>query len=93
MSIPVKVRIPSPLRKLTQNQTVVESQGSDIEAIFEDLEKKYPGIRERLCNETGQVRRFINIFVDGEDIRSKNGIKTQVNVNSEISIIPAIAGG
>lgn len=89
----VKVRIPAPLRKITNNQTVVESEGETIEEVIESLEKKFPGLKERVCDETGQIRRFINIFVDGEDIRFKEGIKTQLKQNSEVSIIPAIAGG
>ena len=88
-----KVRIPAPLRKLTKDQSVVESSGGTIEEILSDLEKKYPGIRERICDETGQIRRFINIFLNGEDIRFKEGIKTKIGNDSEISIIPAIAGG
>ena len=89
----VKVRIPAPLRKLTKDLATVESNATTIEAVLADLEKNYPGIKERLCDETGQVRRFINIFVNGEDIRFKDGIKTTIDANAEISIIPAIAGG
>ena len=88
-----KIRIPAPLRKLTKDQAVVESGGQTIQDILADLEKNYPGIAERICDETGQVRRFINIFVNGEDIRFKDGIKTKVGENAEVSIIPAIAGG
>ena len=88
-----KVRIPAPLRKLTKDLSVVESKGSTIEEVLGDLEKNYPGIKERICDETGQVRRFINIFLNGEDIRFKEGAKTKVSGDSEISIIPAIAGG
>lgn len=88
-----KIRIPAPLRKLTHDLSVVESSGTTIQEILLDLEKNYPGIQERICDETGQVRRFINIFVNGEDIRFKDGIKTKVEENSEVSIIPAIAGG
>ena len=88
-----KVRIPAPLRKLTKDQAVVETNGITIEDILSDLEKNYPGIKERICDETGQVRRFINIFVNGEDIRFKEGTKTKVAGGAEVSIIPAIAGG
>ncbi|MBI2916334.1 MAG: MoaD family protein [Elusimicrobia bacterium] len=88
-----KVRIPAPLRKLTKDQSVVELNGATIQDVLNDLEKNYPGIMERICDETGQVRRFINIFVNGEDIRFKEGVKTQISKDSEISIIPAIAGG
>ena len=88
-----KVRIPAPLRKLTKDQAVVETSGGTIEEVLSNLEKKYPGIRERICDETGQIRRFINIFLNGEDIRFKEGAKTKVSGEAEISIIPAIAGG
>lgn len=88
-----KVRIPAPLRKLTKDQAVVETNGSNVDEILAELEKNYPGIKERICDETGQVRRFINIFLNGEDIRFKEGTKTKVSGESEISIIPAIAGG
>ena len=88
-----KVRIPAPLRKLTKEQPVVDVQGKNVEEILANLEKQYPGIRERICDENGQIRRFINVFVNGEDIRFKEGAKTTVNEGAEISIIPAIAGG
>ena len=91
--MPAKVRIPAPLRKLTKDQAVVDSKGATVEEILADLEKNYPGIKERICDETGQVRRFINIFLNGEDIRFKEGSKTKVAGDAEISIIPAIAGG
>jgi len=74
----VKVRIPAPLRKLTQEQPVVDIQGKTIEEILANLEKNYPGIKERICDENGQIRRFINVFVNGEDIRFKDGAKTSV---------------
>ena len=86
-------RIPAPLRKLTKDQAVVESNGVTIEEVLADLEKNYPGIKERICDETGQVRRFINIFVNGEDIRFKEGTRTKIASEAEVSIIPAIAGG
>jgi len=89
----VKVRIPAPLRKLTKEQAVVDCQGATVEAVLADLEKNYPGMKERICDENGQIRRFINIFVNQEDIRFKEGAKTAVPDNAEISIIPAIAGG
>ena len=87
------MRIPAPLRKLTKDQAVVDSNGHTIQEILSELEKNYPGIKERICDETGQVRRFINIFVNGEDIRFKEGIQTKVGSDAEVSIIPAIAGG
>ena len=74
----VKVRIPAPLRRLTKDQAVVEVEGATIEQIIAGLEKGFPGLKERLCDETGQIRRFINVFVNGEDIRFKDGAKTAV---------------
>jgi sulfur-carrier protein len=88
-----KVRIPAPLRKLTKEQPVVECQGNTVDEVLADLEKQCPGIKERICDENGQIRRFINIFVNGEDIRFKEGAKTVIADGAEISIIPAIAGG
>jgi molybdopterin synthase sulfur carrier subunit len=89
----VKVRIPAPLRRLTKDQAVVEVEGATIEQVIAGLEKGFPGLKERLCDETGQIRRFINVFVNGEDIRFKDGSKTAVAAGAEVSIIPAIAGG
>ena len=91
--MPAKVRIPAPLRKLTKEQPVVEIQGQTVEELLVNLEKNYPGMKERICDENGQIRRFINVFVNGEDIRFKEGAKTQVADGAEVSIIPAIAGG
>jgi molybdopterin synthase sulfur carrier subunit len=85
----VKVRIPSPLLKLTNNQGEVSAEGSNVKEIFEYLEKNYPGIKERVYDEEGQLRRFIN----EEDIRFVDGESSSVKDGDEISIIPAIAGG
>lgn len=89
----VKVRIPVPLQKLTRNQGMVECEGKDIKDLIENLEKIYPGIKERLCDEKGNLRRFINFFVNGQDIRFLDGEKTKLKDGDEVSIIPAIAGG
>lgn len=88
-----KVRIPAPLRKLTQDKAVVEVEGATIKELLAGLEKNYPGLKERICDESGQIRRFVNIFVNGEDIRFKEGADTKIDAGSEVSIIPAIAGG
>lgn len=88
-----KVRIPAPLRKLTQDKAVVDAQGQTVQDILADLEKNYPGLKERICDESGQIRRFVNVFVNGEDIRFKEGPKTAIAEGAEVSIIPAIAGG
>ncbi len=89
----VKVRIPPPLFKLTRGEAVVDSDGDDIGQLINNLDKKYKGIKERICEENGQIKRFVNIFVNEEDIRFLKGIKTELNDGDEISIIPAIAGG
>ena len=91
--MPAKIRIPAPLRKLTNDQAVVEVQGKTVQELLADLEKNYPGLKERICDESGQIRRFVNIFVNGEDIRFKDGPNTAVAEGAEVSIIPAIAGG
>ena len=88
-----KVRIPAPLRKLTKDLAVVEADGADVLALLSSLDKSYPGLKERVCDESGQIRRFINVFVNGEDIRFKDGPKTKVAAGAEVSIVPAIAGG
>ena len=91
--MPAKVRIPAPLRKLTKDQAVVEVDGKTIQDLLNSLEKNYPGLKERICDESGQIRRFVNVFINGEDIRFKDGPKTVVGEGAEVSIIPAIAGG
>ncbi len=91
--MPAKVRIPAPLRKLTNDQAVVEVAGGTIQELLGSLEKQYPGLKDRICDESGQIRRFVNIFVNGEDIRFKQGPATAVGEGAEVSIIPAIAGG
>ena len=87
------VRIPTPLRKLTQGKEEVAAAGNTVGDLIADLEKHYPGIKERLCDERGQVRRFVNIFQNEEDIRFLQNLDTPVKETDEISIVPAIAGG
>ncbi len=89
----VKVKIPSPLQKLTQSQAEVEAQGATVSELIDDLERSYPGIKERICDEQGKVRRFINIYVNEEDVRFLDGDGTKLKEGDEVSIIPAIAGG
>lgn len=89
----IKVRIPTPLQKFTKDKVEVEAQGKDIQALLEDMEKSFPGIKERLCDEKGKLRRFINIYVNEEDIRFLQMDKTPLKDGDEVSIIPAIAGG
>ena len=89
----IKVRIPTPLMKLTDNQSEVSAEGATISDIINNLESQFNGIRDRICEESGSPRRFINIYVNEEDIRFLEGEKTAVKDGDEISIIPAIAGG
>ena len=89
----IKVRIPTPLMKLTDNQSEVSAEGETISDIINNLESQFDGIRDRICEESGSPRRFINIYINEEDIRFLEGEKTAVKDGDEISIIPAIAGG
>ncbi|HWP22880.1 MAG TPA: ubiquitin-like small modifier protein 1 [Candidatus Binatia bacterium] len=89
----VRVRVPTPLRKYTQGADEVSAQGNTVKAIVEDLEKSYPGIKERICDETGKVRRFVNVYVNGDDIRFLQNLDTALKEGDSISIVPAIAGG
>jgi len=87
------VRIPTPLRKLTNELEVVSAAGGTVGEVLGNLEKAFPGIRERICDEQGNVRRFVNIFVNDEDIRFLSDLTTPVKETDEVSIVPAIAGG
>lgn len=89
----VKVLIPTPLQKLTANQAVVECEGTTIQELLESLETNCPGIKARLCDDSGELRRFVNFYVNSEDIRFLEGSKTALSDGDEVSIIPAIAGG
>jgi sulfur-carrier protein len=85
-------RIPAPLRTLTGGKDAVPAAGSTLGEIIEDMEKKHPGIRDRLLDDKG-VRRFVNIYVGEEDTRFQGGLKAPVKEGDEITIVPAIAGG
>lgn len=87
------VRIPTPLRKLTNELEVVEAGGATISEVIASLDAAFPGLKERICDDAGQVRRFVNIFVNDEDIRFLEENATPVKPTDEISIVPAIAGG
>jgi sulfur-carrier protein len=91
--MPKKVRIPTPLRKLTNNEELVEVNAATIGAAIEELQARFPGIAERLVDEKGEVRRFVNVYVNEEDIRFLQNRTTPLKDGDEISIIPAIAGG
>ena len=89
----VKVRIPTPLRKLTNGLDEVSVNGATVSAVLEDLERQYPGIKERICEGDGKLRKFVNLYLNDEDIRFKENLSTAVKESDELSIVPAIAGG
>jgi molybdopterin synthase sulfur carrier subunit len=91
--MPVRVLIPTPLQRLTHNQGEVMAEGSDIRELISQLENQFPGVKSRLCDEHGALRRFVNIYINDEDIRFLKGEATPLKDGDEVSIVPAIAGG
>ena len=90
----VTVKIPTPLRSLTGEVGTVTADGtSTLQELVEHLETSYPGMRERLCEADGQLRRFVNVFVNGEDVRFLQGLESALSEGDEVSIVPAVAGG
>ena len=87
------VRIPTPLRRLTQGEAEVKADGATVAELIEDLEKNYEGLKTRICDDSGAVRRFVNIYVNDEDIRFLENVETALKEDDIVSIIPAIAGG
>ena len=88
-----QVLIPTPLRKLTNDLAEVSAAGATVAEVCSNLEKAFPGIKERMFDESGEIRRFILVHVNGEDIRFLDGLKTPVSDKDEVSITPALAGG
>lgn len=89
----IKVRIPTPLQKLTKDKDVVECSATNVKDLVDSLDKAYPGLKGRICDENGKIRRFLNIYVNDEDIRFLKMDQTPLKDGDEVSIIPAIAGG
>jgi molybdopterin synthase sulfur carrier subunit len=89
----VRIRIPTPLRRFTANKETVEVSAANVKGAIDALEAAHPGIKERLCDESGALRRFVNIYYKDEDIRFLDNIETAIDDGSELSIVPAIAGG
>ena len=89
----VMVRIPTPLRRMTNGLDKLEMNESTLSNMIDELETNYPGFRERLIDENGDLRYFVNIYVNGEDVRFLDGLDTQTSSGDEISIVPAVAGG
>src|SRR5262249_17279797 len=91
--MPVTVRIPTPLRQVTKGNAEVQTKAGTVDDVVADLERQFPGLRERLVDDSGELRRFINIYVNEEDIRFMDGRKTTLKDGDAVSIVPAIAGG
>ncbi|MEX1317370.1 MAG: MoaD/ThiS family protein [Synechococcaceae cyanobacterium] len=89
----VQVLIPTPLQKFTNNEPSVELEATSVAALVEALESRFPGIRARLCDDSGKLRRFLNIYVNSEDIRFLDNETTALSDGDEVSIVPAVAGG
>ena len=92
-TMPIRVRVPTPLRRFTAGIDEVPAAGDSVRAVLEDLERRHPGIRERLLDEKGDLRRFVNIYLNGDDIRFLDQLNSKVKDGDDISIVPAIAGG
>jgi len=89
----LKVVIPAPLRKYTGGAEIVEVDAGNVEEVIERLETRFPGIRNSVCDASGGLRRFINIYVDGEDVRFLENLRTTTRDGAEVTIVPAISGG
>jgi molybdopterin synthase sulfur carrier subunit len=93
MTMGVQVRIPTPLRRITQGERVVQVDGANLAQALEALDRRYPGIRAKILDDRGQVLEFVNIFVNEQDIRFLSGLDTPLAEGAEVSIVPAMAGG
>jgi molybdopterin synthase sulfur carrier subunit len=91
--MPVLVRIPTPLRSLTKGSAEVQAKGETVADLVDSLEGQFPGLRERIMDEAGELRRFINVYVNEEDVRFLEGKETALKEGDHVSIVPAIAGG
>ena len=89
----IVVRIPTPLRRLTNGQDKVDVEGDNLGGVIDAMNEQYPGIRERICDDQGQLRNFVNVYVNGEDVRFLQGMETPTTAGDEVSVVPAVAGG
>ena len=89
----ITVRIPAPLRKVTNDKDRVEVEAENLTDMVDAMEEQFPGIKERLLDEFGELRHFVNIYVNGEDVQFLDGLETAIGASDEISIVPAVAGG
>jgi sulfur-carrier protein len=88
-----RVKIPTQLRTLTGDEPEVEASGNTVREVVDDLEVRFPGMKQRLVDDSGKLRRFVNVYLDEEDVRFMSGIETEVPTGARLSIIPAVAGG
>ena len=91
--MPNQVRIPTPLRRLTDQQSTVTAEGTTVAELIDSLDASFPGMKARLCDDDGELRHFVNIYVNSEDVRYMDGIGTALSDGDEVSIVPAVAGG
>jgi molybdopterin synthase sulfur carrier subunit len=91
--MPVRVRVPTPLRRFTAGNGEVAAAGASIKEVINDLESRHPGMRDRLLDDKGEIRRFVNIYLNGDDVRFLDQLNSAVKDGDDISIVPAIAGG
>lgn len=89
----VTIRIPTPLRKFTEGKSEVDVEGGTVREIFADVENRHGGLQAKIFDDSGEIRRFINVFVNGENVRHSQGLDTPVQDGDEVSVVPAIAGG
>jgi molybdopterin synthase sulfur carrier subunit len=89
----IQIRVPTPLRKFTAGAEAVTAEGTTVGALVDDIERRHPGIKEKICDDAGKVRRFVNIYINGDDIRFLSNLDSPVKDGDEVSIVPAIAGG
>ncbi len=89
----IVVRIPTPLRRLTNGLDKVDVDGDSLGGVIDAMNEQYPGIRERICDDQGQLRNFVNVYVNGEDVRFLQGLETATTDGDEVSVVPAVAGG
>ncbi len=89
----IVVRIPTPLRRLTNGQDKVDVDGDSLGGVIDAMNEQYPGLRDRICDDQGQLRNFVNVYVNGEDVRFLQGLDTPTTAGDEVSVVPAVAGG
>jgi molybdopterin synthase sulfur carrier subunit len=89
----IVVRIPTPLRRLTNGQDKVDVEADSLGGVIDAMNEQYPGLRDRICDDQGQLRNFVNVYVNGEDVRFLQGLDTLTTAGDEVSVVPAVAGG